>query len=79
MPTETFSQTKEGSTWLTKEDEEDIKGELDGDTACNAESANGKEQGGLRIAKKDHRSYFLEMAWSSGLSKYVIRGITKFG
>ena len=35
--------------------------------------------GGLRIAKKDHRSYFLEMAWSSGLSKYVIRGITKFG
>jgi hypothetical protein len=28
MPTETFSQTKEGSTWLTKEEEEDIEGEL---------------------------------------------------
>jgi hypothetical protein len=31
MPTQTFSQTKEGSTWLTKEEEEDIEGELDGE------------------------------------------------
>jgi len=29
--------------------------------------------------KKDHGSFFLEMAWSSGLSRYVIRGITIFG
>jgi hypothetical protein len=36
-------------------------------------------QGGVGIAKKDRGSFFLEMARSSGLGKYVIRGISIFG
>ena len=35
-------------------------------------------QGGAGLAKNDRGSFFLETAWSSGLTNYVIRGISIF-